>query len=150
MDELVGLGASYVIPEEFETSIEIFARVLKHYVVPGEDIDRFIHSLRSGKYKMQRPPSPGRDMLYDILDDPDNEIRHITLTPGSPLGGKTLQEAGLRERCGITVLAIQREGVTTANPAATMQLLEGDTLIVMGSAPGVRDSLTICNGDVNR
>src|SRR2546422_7053971 len=35
--ELLRLGANDVIPEEFETSIEIFARVLAHYgVAPGE------------------------------------------------------------------------------------------------------------------
>src|SRR6266568_3633838 len=38
--ELTRLGANVVIPEEFETSIEIFARVLAHYNVPRDEIDR--------------------------------------------------------------------------------------------------------------
>src|SRR5437773_4939089 len=37
--ELARLGANVVIPEEFETSIEIFTRVLAHYQVPQGDID---------------------------------------------------------------------------------------------------------------
>ena len=34
VDDLIELGANEVIPEEFETSIEIFARVLHHFQVP--------------------------------------------------------------------------------------------------------------------
>jgi len=144
VDELSSLGASYVIPEEFETSIEIFAHVLRHYVVPGEDIDRFIHRIRSGNYKMQRPPSPGKDVLYELLDDPESVIQHMQIKPGSPLAGRTLQETGLREKCGVTVLAIRRESVTTANPSAATQLQEGDVLIIMGSTRGIQDCTARC------
>src|ERR1051325_6891063 len=46
MPELTRLGADVVIPEEFETSIEIFARVLAHYGVPRGDIERLVAEIR--------------------------------------------------------------------------------------------------------
>src|SRR5437660_1701826 len=44
--ELSRLGADVVIPEEFETSIEIFARPLAHYSVPRSDIERLVDQIR--------------------------------------------------------------------------------------------------------
>ena len=38
VDDLIGLGANAVIPEEFETSVEIFSRVLAEYHVPDHVI----------------------------------------------------------------------------------------------------------------
>src|SRR3989442_7475593 len=49
--ELSRLGADVVIPEEFETSIEIFARVLAHYNVPRSDIERLVAQIRSSHYE---------------------------------------------------------------------------------------------------
>src|SRR5439155_22474235 len=52
--ELSRLGADVVIPEEFETSIEIFARVLAHYSVPPTDIERLVDQIRSSHYEAPR------------------------------------------------------------------------------------------------
>src|SRR6266566_3524988 len=49
--ELARLGADDVIPEEFETSIEIFARVLAHYNVPRDEIERLVTDVRSSHYQ---------------------------------------------------------------------------------------------------
>ncbi|MDT8274033.1 MAG: cation:proton antiporter, partial [Desulfomonilia bacterium] len=40
VDPLYQLGADEVIPEEFETSIEIFSRTLAKYLIPHDDIER--------------------------------------------------------------------------------------------------------------
>ena len=45
VDALRRLGADDVIPEDFETSIEIFSRVLGHYLVPRQTIERFVNSI---------------------------------------------------------------------------------------------------------
>src|SRR5438046_9450444 len=52
--ELTRLGADVVIPEEFETSIEIFARVLAHYNVPRSDIDDLVDRIRASHYEALR------------------------------------------------------------------------------------------------
>ncbi|MGB2697924.1 MAG: cation:proton antiporter [Candidatus Zixiibacteriota bacterium] len=49
------LGADEVIPEEFETSVEIFARVLEKYLVPRDEIDKYIDEIRSEDYDMLGP-----------------------------------------------------------------------------------------------
>jgi len=52
--DLYKLGADEVIPEEFETSIEIFTRVLTKYLVPGDEVERLIATVRADGYEMFR------------------------------------------------------------------------------------------------
>jgi len=52
--ELIRLGANDVVPEEFETSIEIFARVLTHYGVARPEIDRLVDQIRGSHYEALR------------------------------------------------------------------------------------------------
>lgn len=40
MKRLNALGADEIIPEEYETSVEIFVRLLEKYLVPREDIEK--------------------------------------------------------------------------------------------------------------
>ena len=55
-DRLIGLelGADEVISEDFETSVEIFARVLNKYLVTRDEIEKFISEIRSEGYEIFR------------------------------------------------------------------------------------------------
>ena len=55
--ELFKLGANEVIPEEFETSIEIFSRVLMRYGTPRNVIESQIDRIREQGYEMLRTSS---------------------------------------------------------------------------------------------
>jgi CPA2 family monovalent cation:H+ antiporter-2 len=55
--ELFDLGASEVIPEEFETSVEIFSRVLKQYGVSNQSIEQEVEEVRKEGYAMLRSTS---------------------------------------------------------------------------------------------
>jgi CPA2 family monovalent cation:H+ antiporter-2 len=52
--ELQRLGANEVVPEEFETSLEIFARVLRTYGVPDATIRETAQAARNDHYEMLR------------------------------------------------------------------------------------------------
>lgn len=51
---LLELGADEVIPEEFETSIQIFTRVLRRYLVPEHEIQAFLLQARASGYEPLR------------------------------------------------------------------------------------------------
>jgi monovalent cation:H+ antiporter-2, CPA2 family len=53
-DDLVKLGAHQVVPEEFETSIQISHRVLQEFEVPPEEIQRQLDAVRQEGYQMFR------------------------------------------------------------------------------------------------
>ena len=54
VEPLYKLGVNEVVPEEFETSVEILSRVLRNYLVPQDDIERCIAEVRSEGYEMLR------------------------------------------------------------------------------------------------
>ena len=58
VEELYEIGADEVIPEEFETSIEMFSRVMDYYNKDVEEILDTIDTLRSDNYNTFRCVSP--------------------------------------------------------------------------------------------
>ena len=131
---LYELGADEVIPEEFETSVEIFTRVLIKYLVPKEDIDRFVAEVRSDGYEMFRSRSSDQASLSDFkLQLPGVEINTLRICEGSVLVGKSLSEVGLRKKYGVTVLAIQRNSEIFPNPDGEVVFFSGDNLFILGS-----------------
>lgn len=61
-------------------------------------------------------------------------LQEIDLDEASPLAGKTIADARVRERTGIYILAISRaDGSVDANPPADAVLRAGDTLVVLGT-----------------
>lgn len=131
---LYKLGADEVIPEEFETSIEIFTRVLKKYLIPRGTIDRYIAEVRADNYQMLRSFPRTSATLSDLtMDIPDIEISTFRVVSGSVVCGKSLGEMALRKQHGVTVVAIERNGQILANPGAEATLQEQDRAIVLGT-----------------
>ena len=145
--ELTRLGANDVIPEEFETSIEIFARVLAHYSVPRDEIDRLIAEIRASHYEALRPGAKPRITLSGTLGAmPQMHVERIPLAPGAPAVGRTLAETGLRSRTGALVLSVRRGESDIATPPATYRLAAGDVLVVVGQRLQLRGAYKLLTG----
>ncbi|MCL6471819.1 MAG: cation:proton antiporter [Firmicutes bacterium] len=134
LEPLYRLGADEVVPEEYETAVEIFTRVLNVYLVPQEDIEKFINELRAYSYEMLRSISRKRAVPAEIrLKLPETAISEVKLAAGSPAAGKTLAELSLRKRYGVSVLAIHRNHQTIPNPDGDTRLYAGDRLVIVGT-----------------
>ncbi|MHC1584635.1 MAG: cation:proton antiporter domain-containing protein [Methanosarcinales archaeon] len=133
MERLFELGADEVIPEELEASMEIFARVLHKYLVPRNEIEKYIAEVRQGKYEMLRSLHKKSLSISDLeFHLSDLEIDTFRVKESSPAVGKTLSELELRRRFGATVLAIIRSGETFPNPDSGVALNEGDIIMALG------------------
>lgn len=71
------------------------------------------------------------------LTSKDVELAEIVLMPGSWLVGRTLKEAGFRERQNLTVLAINHHGGVRRNKLSITRLRAGDVLLVQGPRDAV-------------
>ncbi len=135
MAALYDIGANEVIPEEFETSVEIFTRVLSKYLVPREEIEKFTTDLRSHSYEMFRSLTHQSPSLSDLqLNLPAIEISALRVGDQGPLIGQTLAEAQMRNRFGVTLLAVMRGTRLVSNPPAGERFESGDLLYIVGSA----------------
>lgn len=138
IEPLLDLGATEVVSQEFEASIELAARVLQRFLVPHEDVEAFLGRIREDGYRMLRDPSDGTDFdLKRALTDVD--VRVVRLAAGSRFVGKSLQEAALRREFGVTVLAVRRGAETKANPTASEVLQADDVLLLLGK-PGALEA----------
>ncbi|MBN2680938.1 MAG: cation:proton antiporter [Bacteroidales bacterium] len=133
VEDLYKAGVNEVIPEEFETSLEIFARVLNKYLIPKSDIDGLIAQFRTGGYQVLRDVVTNKHTLGELEQSiPDFEITAVTVGDNSSLAGKSIVESGIRENLGVTVLAIRRNNTTISNPSKDEKFLKGDNVYFMG------------------
>ena len=149
VEQLRRLGANEVIPEEFETSIEIFARVLHRFDVPKNVILDAVAAVRGGMYDMLRGPSPSARPLPSKFPGLDNlALERLQVRDGSSAIGRSLLELELRRTTGATVLAVQRAGVVHASPAGDFRLACSDVLWVLGEQPAIDKVLDLVDPHV--
>jgi CPA2 family monovalent cation:H+ antiporter-2 len=135
VEPLYKLGANEVIPEEFETSIEILARVLRTFLVPQDDIESCVADVRRDGYEMLRSISRRHSHAVGIGSYLSGaEIATFKVHPGSLLEGESLREGTLRSRSGASILAIKRGGEMIPNPDPVWELREGDMALVLGTS----------------
>ena len=119
-----------VIPEEFETSVEIFARVLQHYLIPRERIEACVAEIRKEGYEILRG-DVGRPLGVErFLSGASLEV--VEVEPGSAIAGQTIAEAALRADAGVTVLGVRRAGTFRPNPGAADRFEAGDSVLLLG------------------
>ncbi len=134
MDDLHRLGATEVIPEEFETSVEIFARVLRRLRVPRNVIALQIELIRRQGYSMLRGvelPRQTLDQLSQILAATTTES--FMVPSSSPAVGRSIRELQLRKSTGVTIIAAVRAGAPLTNPPPDFVIEPGDILVMVGN-----------------
>ena len=134
IDHLYSLGANQVIPEEFETSVEIFARVLQEYHIPRNVISLQVDLIRKEHYGTLR----GLRLQGKRLDELSQFLAGTTtdtflILKNSPAVGRSLAELQLRSRSGVTLIAVVRKGTSIHNPGPEFRLEGEDILVLLGS-----------------
>jgi CPA2 family monovalent cation:H+ antiporter-2 len=138
VEPLTELGADQVIPEEFETSIELTGRVLAMYGASPRVIVREKEALRAGHYGPLRAPrreAGGHLTLEEMRGR--LEFDNVEVEAGSAAVGATLRGLALRERTGVTVLAVERAGELAVNPDPDRPLEAGDRLLVAAAGEAI-------------
>jgi CPA2 family monovalent cation:H+ antiporter-2 len=143
LEELHQLGADDVVPEEFETSIEIFALVLRTYNMPQDFVVRKAEQVRREGYALLRRselPELAHHLRGGTLTDV--EVETCRIEEDSPADGKTIAQLALRPRTGASIIALTRSGVTESNPSEKTTLLAGDIVVLLGSRPEIRRAMS--------
>ena len=132
MEELVGMGADEVIPEEFETSVEIVSRVLQRFRFPLDAISGMVDEIRGGGYAMLRELSI-RKTGVTPPDIPETDMAVLRIGEADGVCDKAIGESGFRENHDLIILAVERDGTILPNPQADLVLSCGDRLHVFGT-----------------
>jgi CPA2 family monovalent cation:H+ antiporter-2 len=136
VDELYGRGASGVVAEEFESTIDVLRGALRSFGMPEASIDRFAGELREEGYEPLRA-APGVALdpwLAELLREVVTDWVEVPLDLAR---GHDLASLGVRARTGVNVLAVARGEASFPNPDADFELRGGDRLLVFGAPDAV-------------
>jgi monovalent cation:H+ antiporter-2, CPA2 family len=134
MDELYALGANDVIPEEFEATVDMFARILGFLEIPRNIVAAQVDVIRSRHYAMLRGKGGGSSYLESLYDlfTAATVATHLVRAE-SPGVGRTLDDLDLEGRTGTSLVAIVRRGQPVTTPPREFTVEKGDILVITGS-----------------
>jgi Trk K+ transport system NAD-binding subunit len=134
-------GVKQVVRPELEGGIEIVRRTLLDLDMPLREVQRYTELVRrEGLDEAERPSVERARMLEDLHDAmKDVEVGWVSIESSSPLAGQSLATARLRQRAGVSVVAIKRAGAVIANPGPDDTLAPGDQVAVIGTPAKIRE-----------
>lgn len=109
-------------------------------VVAGTDaqIDEFRNWLDQGEMVKDDKQKATRRIPFTL--------EQFVVTASMPFCGKTIAESRIKETAQCAVLGVEHDGHAFMNPDARILLLEGDTVILCGEAPRIRQLLENIKG----
>ena len=138
IDELMQLGATEVVVEEFEASLELFARALERYEIPAARIAHELDAVRSEHYGLLRGrarPNLHLDTLKHL--GIHNALELAEVEAGAPAVGQNATALDLRRVTGAVQIAVIRDGRPHYHREAAFAYRPGDTAVLVGD----RDAL---------
>jgi CPA2 family monovalent cation:H+ antiporter-2 len=131
VDALYAAGASAVVAEEVESTIEVLAEALRAFGAPHAAISRFTTELRGEGYETMRTPALQLDpWLGEVLEEVTSEWLVVPPEFGREA---SLVDLGVRARTGASVLAVERGDETIPNPAPSDLVMPGSRILAFGT-----------------
>jgi CPA2 family monovalent cation:H+ antiporter-2 len=149
MAELRRLGADEVVPEEFETSLEIFARVLRRFHVPASRIRDAAEEARRDHYELLRERGAPLARVDEIMSPAGGSVTLDTMIvrPSSPADGSTIDALRITERTGATLIALVRSDHVAFSPVSDQRLSAGDEVVLVGPAAAVEKARALFHAE---
>ncbi len=146
IEDLYQMGANQVIPEEFETAIDLFERILKKLLIPKSEIEAAISRIRDDNYGIFREKED--NVTYALSEEiPDVEIIALKAGNYSLFPGKSLKEINLRKDFGLTIVAVKRGDKIHENPGANFIFDSEDVMYVLGKPVKVASMTALYSTD---
>ncbi len=130
IDELLALGATHVVVEEFEASVELFARALESYGAPPTRIWRRLESLRAEHYGLFRDREHAGLRLDRLKQLGFHEA--LDLIEVEAAFGESAASLDLRKATGVIQVALIRDQRPIREGQAEARYRKGDTLVLLG------------------
>ncbi len=135
VDHLYVAGASAVVAEEVESTIEVLAEALRAFGATHGSITHFTDQLRGEGYEPMRTPALQLDpWLGEILEEVTTEWLDV---PQAITREASLLDLEVRARTGVSVLAVERGDVTTPNPAPSELVTPGSRILAFGDPEAI-------------
>jgi CPA2 family monovalent cation:H+ antiporter-2 len=149
LGDLHDLGVYEVVQPEFEAGLEIARQALLHLDIPDAEVLRYVDEVRRSLYAPIYRESPEHRLGVQTLMRAQRMLAFnwIPLPEQSPLIGRSLNDAQVRSRTGVTVVAILRHERLIAPPEPAEALQPGDILAVIGSQDALKRFVALTHSE---
>jgi len=131
-DDLYRAGASTVVADGFEATLDMLSAVGSAAGVPGGALTRVADQLREEGYEALRAPATvlADPWFADLLAEASSEWVSVQAGPGA---GRSIGELAVRARTGASILAVESAEGTQVNPPPERVLAAGDRVLALGN-----------------
>lgn len=144
VDPLYEAGASQVVAEEFESTLEVLSQTLRVFGLPDATVADFVAMLREEGYEPLRAPELALDpWLGEMLEDVSSQWLEVEAELEE---GASLESLGIRARTGCSILAVEHRGRRVPNPAPGQAIAQGDRLLAFGTPAEVQRLEALLSG----
>jgi TrkA domain protein len=154
--DLPGVGKKFAVVTNDSDRLTIIIHNSGHreiyFFERGEDYPAYALRMEDGEARklgailggafFQPVVAESMEMVFDQLS-----VEWLKVGTASPLAGRSLLEAAVRERTGASVIAILRNGKALPNPQPDERIAAGDTLMVVGDREQVGRFGDLLRGD---
>ncbi len=128
------LGVTEVVLPEFEAGLEMTREALLHLRVPVPEIQRHTELLRNELLAPVLGMRRGYRTLTQLRTAEQHfELQWVLLEAASPLAGRSIGEAAVRQATGTSVVGVIRDGALTTNPDPGFRFAVGDLAAIIGT-----------------
>ena len=144
IDELTALGATDVVVEEFEVSIELFAKALESYRIPVNRIWQEAATVRNEHYGLFRGTAEP-DLRLDALKHLGihDALELVEIRDGAKVTGMNAATLELRRRTGAVQIAVVRDGQPIYRREPDFHYQPGDTVVLVGDRDSLDRAITL-------
>lgn len=138
INQLHEKGVYQVVQPELEASLEFNRQALLHLNIPVSQIQKFTEEIRKKYYT----PLYASEFSYEIVKKMESaskllDLNWFEIEENSPLDGKTISEADIRNKTGVSVVAVFRNGKMITNPRPDSRLSGKNMVGVIGDFPSI-------------
>ena len=147
IDELMAQGASDVVVEEFEVSIELFAKALESYRIPINRIWQEAETVRTEHYGLLRGTAQP-DLRLDALKHLGihDALELVEIQGGARVIGMSATSLELRRRTGAVQIAVVRDGRPMYRRDSEFHYRVGDTVVLVGDRESLDQAIALFQG----
>lgn len=143
---LADSGANHIVHPELEGGLELVHHTLLTLGFPLREVHQFAEAVRHDHYDFNVTTDEEHRSLHDLVQAIKGiEIIWIELNNTNPLIGKSLAEANIRSKTGVSVVAIVRNKQLIANPKSMTVFETGDRIGVIGEKEQIEEVQNLMN-----
>lgn len=138
INQLHEKGVYQVVQPELEASLEFNRQALLHLNIPVSQIQRFTEEIRKKYYT----PLYSSELSYEIIKKMENtanllDLNWFEIEENSKLDDTTISGADIRNKTGVSVVAVFRNGKMITNPRPDCRLSANNMVGVIGDYPSI-------------